>query len=83
MPRYYTKYWQEHGRLNGTVVACRIMHQRSRNEVSSMLVFGDPAAEADFTRQGALAYVNQSSPDLLYGAVWLRGFSSLSCIVQH
>ena len=51
-PRYYTKYWQEHGRTNGTVIACRMMHERRRNEVASILVFADPAAEAEFTRQG-------------------------------
>lgn len=51
IPRYYTKYWQEHGRTNGTVVACRMMHERRRNDVASILFFADPAAEAEFTRQ--------------------------------
>lgn len=50
--KYYTKYWQEHGRTNGTVVACRMMHERRRNDVASILVFADPAAEAELTRQG-------------------------------
>ena len=50
--RYYTKYRQEHGRTNGTVVACRMMHERRRNDVASILVFADPAAEAKLTRQG-------------------------------
>lgn len=51
-PRYYTKYWREHGRTNGTVVAMRMMHERRHKDVCSILVFADPAAKADFTRQG-------------------------------
>lgn len=50
--KYYTKYWQENGRTNGTVVACRQMHERGPHDVGSLLVFADPAAEAEFTHQG-------------------------------
>ncbi|CAE7408123.1 bglB [Symbiodinium natans] len=50
--KYYTKYWQENGRTNGTVVACRQMHERGPHDVGSLLVFADAAAEAEFTHQG-------------------------------
>lgn len=48
----YTEYWRKHGRLNGTVVACRMMFDRKAEDVGSIIIFADPAAATEFPRQG-------------------------------
>lgn len=73
--KYYTKYWQEHGRTNGTVVACRRMHEVTTKDVGCLLLFADPASEASFTTR-ALGLLDAAYPRPV--GVAIRGLR-LSC----
>mmetsp|Transcript_35199 Transcript_35199/g.64285 ORF Transcript_35199/g.64285 Transcript_35199/m.64285 type:complete len:694 (+) Transcript_35199:69-2150(+) len=48
---HYTDYYRQHGRTNGTVIACRRLLDRAPANVGSVLLFLDPLSAARIPRE--------------------------------
>lgn len=65
---YYTEYYRQHGRTNGTVVACRQILGRKSEDVGSALLFADPAA-GELTHRKVLSLLDGAFPNAVKAGV--------------